>query len=97
VTADSDTTPRPTTAAQDTELALGRARALEAMPYFAPLLFPLGVLHAPGLGTFAKALRNECGHLFRDDAGRADARAVRDGERTAWNVAAGVMLNFDLV
>jgi predicted metal-dependent peptidase len=90
------------------------------MPYFAPVLFSLRVLDAPGLGTFAvdarhrlyidfdavaawsalenaEALLHECGHLFRDHAARADARGVRDGEHTAWNIAADAMLNLDLV
>jgi len=112
---------RPTTtAAQDAELVLWRAKALERMPYFAPILFSLRVLDAPGLGTFAvdarhrlyvdftavagwsplenaEALLHECGHLFRDHATRADAKGVRDGERTAWNIAADAMLNLDLV
>ena len=54
------------------------------MPYFAPILFSPRVLDAPG-------------HLFRDHAARADARNVRDGEHTAWNVAADTILNLDLV
>ena len=45
----------------------------------------------------AEALLHECGHLFRDHAARADAKAVRDEERTAWNIAADAMLNLDLV
>ena len=120
MTSDSDTPPRPTTAAQDAELALWRAKALERMPYFAPILFSLRVLDAPGLGTFAvdarhrlyidfdavaawsalenaEALLHECGHLFRDHAARAEAKGVRDGEHTAWNIAADAMLNLDLV
>jgi predicted metal-dependent peptidase len=115
-----DAEPRPTTAAQEAELALWRAKALERMPYFAPILFSLRVLDAPGLGTFAvdarhrlyvdfgavaswsalenaEALLHECGHLFRDHAARAEARGVRDGEYTVWNIAADAMLNLDLV
>src|SRR6478735_9508524 len=117
---DTDAAPRPTTAAQESDLALWRAKALERMPYFAPILFSLRVLDAPGLGTFAvdarhrlyidfdavaawsalenaEALLHECGHLFRDHAARAEARNVRDGEHTAWNIAADAMLNLDLV
>src|SRR6478735_4093925 len=117
---DTDAAPRPTTTAQEAELALWRARALERMPYFAPVLFSLRVLDTPGLGTFAvdarhrlyidfdavaawsalenaEALLHECGHLFRDHAARAEARNVRDGEHTAWNIAADAMLNLDLV
>src|SRR3954452_21561191 len=111
VTDNSNKHPRPTTADQDSELALWRAKALERMPYFAPILFSLRVLDAPGLGTFAvdarhrlyvdfdavaawsalenpEALVHECGHLFRDQAARAEAKAVRAGERTAWNITA---------
>ena len=107
-------------AAQESDLALWRAKALERMPYFAPILFSLRVLDAPGLGTFAvdarhrlyvdfdavagwsamenaEALLHECGHLFRDHAGRAETRGVEDHERTAWNIAADAMLNLDLV
>src|SRR6476661_233514 len=118
---DSDeTAPRPTTPVQESDLALWRAKALERMPYFAPILFSLRVLDAPGLGTFAvdawhrlyvdfdavagwsamenaEALLHECGHLFRDHAARADTSGVRDGEHTAWNIAADAMLNLDLV
>src|SRR6478752_953475 len=116
----TEAVPRTPTAAQEAELALWRARALERMPYFAPVLFSLRVLDAPGLGTFAvdsrhrlyvdfdavagwsamenaEALLHECGHLFRDHAARADARNVRDGEHTTWNIAADAMLNLDLV
>src|SRR4029079_7047445 len=45
----------------------------------------------------SEALLHECGHLFRDHAARADAKNVRDEERTAWNIAADAMLNLDLV
>jgi len=38
---------------QESDLALWRAKALERMPYFAPILFSLRVLDAPALGTFA--------------------------------------------
>src|SRR6478752_6936018 len=49
---DSDeTAPRPTTPVQESDLALWRAKALERMPYFAPILFSLRVLDAPALGT----------------------------------------------
>ncbi len=53
MTHDSTPSARPTTPAQDAILALWRAKALERMPYFAPILFSLRVLAAPGLGTFA--------------------------------------------
>ena len=115
-----DAPPHSPSAAQEAELVLWRAKALERMSYFAPILFSLRVLDAPGLGTFAvdarhrlyvdfgavaawsalgnaEALLHECGHLFRDHAARAEARCVRDGEQTAWNIAADAMLNLDLV
>src|SRR6478735_151832 len=38
---DADSQPRPMTAAQEAEVALWRAKALERMPYFAPILFSL--------------------------------------------------------
>jgi hypothetical protein len=50
---DADSQPRTPAAAQEAELGLWRAKALERMPYFAPILFSLRVLDAPGLGTFA--------------------------------------------
>src|SRR4029079_7675084 len=53
MTDDSSQPPRPSTPAQDAELTLWRSKALERMPYFAPILFSLRVLDAPGLGTFA--------------------------------------------
>ncbi|HEY5151809.1 MAG TPA: hypothetical protein VIJ23_18765, partial [Mycobacterium sp.] len=55
---DSDGRPRTTTPVQDAELALWRAKALDRMPYFAPILFSLRVLDAPGVGTFAVDARH---------------------------------------
>ena len=62
---ETDAQPLPTTAAQDSELALWRAKALERMPYFAPIVFSLRVLDAPGLGTFAVDARHR---LYVDHA-----------------------------
>lgn len=45
--------PRTPTPEQDQHLQAWRYSALEQMPYFAPLLFSLRTVDAPGLGTFA--------------------------------------------
>ena len=74
---DNDPQPRPTTAAQDGELALWRAKALERMPYFAPILFSLRVLDAPGLGTFAVDARHR---LYVDFGAVAAWSALENAE-----------------
>lgn len=53
MTDDSEPNLRPTSA-QDAELALWRAKALEAMPYFPPILFSLRVLDEPGRRTLGQ-------------------------------------------
>src|SRR6476620_10471701 len=69
--------PRPVTAAQEAELALWRAKALERMPYFAPILFSLRVLDAPGLGTFAVDAMHR---LYIDFAAVAEWSALENSE-----------------
>lgn len=74
---DNDPQPRPTTASQEAELALWRAKALERMPYFAPILFSLRVLDAPGLGTFAVDARHR---LYIDFGAVAAWSALENAE-----------------